>query len=821
MNKQKTTSEILTRYHKNPEFVMRTFRIIIAEPPSPQSNTNTDASLLPVKDIVLFISNRFLGVLTRFGQILNLINIDKKLQHDTLLSLGEIIRFMGSDLITKFRLKILSVLQSATDRAELRNTCVQIWKIFIHTVDIQSLGPLLNIIVISLESFMVTHPNEIDDILKFLLINNSSLLSIHISDLFFIDDTNASQEIKTFIVEHSDSLQMADNFWKKFQLYFKHAMHDNLNVRIYGLKYLKRLFCDNRRELNALIIGQQNVCQSIEKLLNGLMIGCRHLDEILQLTSGECLGRIGAIEPSKLSPNYAPQNQFALTLHCDDFSIMALTELCRAINLQKESKNVDSFSLAIQEILITNGVNLHRKIKLNIWEAIPLVMRSLMEPLLTSCYTVIPRKQSFGHPIYKRGKFTSCEIWTFQWVSTMIDFYITNEQTKHLLVSFKSAMKNDSNVLMSILPYVLLHTLQSATDNNLQKIYDEFHCVFNAVVTGQKSTNENKKSLQISTNDTTKTATDDVSKKCAKILFIQFDFLDQWMHKCPNKLTIEFKCVDNFVKKFDKKYLAEINYLCEEYARALMYIESFIEGADGKNSSDERLQSQLSFLSQIYAELLDTDSLEGALLMKKDKLTLTEEAMLNMALGRLQASTVCFEKMMQIGDISSINVVNMMQCYLGLNQPEIAIRVSQSLMKEMHDQNMELLLQASVEPLWRLGRWDEMDTYLDSIQFRQSQSWPVRCGEILLSFRKCDKERFLDEIVKCQLSVLNEIRSTSDQQSSYNKGYPLILKLHLITEIEGAFLALKNFQSIESTEIFDNLFDDWDGRLELLQPTAR
>lgn len=790
---------------------MQTFRIIIAEP----SSSSTDP--LPVKNIVLYISTRFLGILTRFGQILNLINVDKKLQHDTLLSLGEIIRFMGSELITKFRLKILSVLKSATDRAELCNTCVQIWKIFIHNVDIQSLGPLLNIIVISLEPFMLTHSIEINEILKFLLINNSCLLSIHISDLFFINDTNASQEIKTFIVEHSDSLQMADNFHKKFKLYFKHAMHDNLNVRIYGFKYLTRLFHDNRRELNDLIIGQQNVSQSIEQLLNGLMIGCRHLDEALQLTSGECLGRIGAIEPSKLSPNYAPQNVFALSVHSDDFSIMALTELCRAINLQKESKNVDSFSLAIQEILITSGVNLQRKTKLNVWEAIPSIMRSLMEPLLTSCYTVIPRTQSFGHPIYKCGKFSSCEIWTFQWASTMIDFYINNDKTKHLLVSFKSAMKNDSNVLMSFLPYVLLHTLQSAIDLNIQKIYDEFQCVFNAVITCNK--NNEKSNLLISTNDTVKSI-DDISKKCAKILFIQIDFLEQWMHKCTNKSTNDFTRIDNFVKKFDKKLLAEINFICDEYARALMYIESYIENDNNKHN-DDRLQSQLSFLSQIYAELLDTDSLEGALCMKKDKLTLTEEAMLNMALGRLQGSTVCFEKMMQIGDISSVNVVNMMQCYLGLDQPEIAIRVSQSLMNEMHDQNIELLLQASVEPLWRLGRWDEMDTYLDSIQCRQSQSWPVRCGETLLSFRKCDKEQFLNEIFKCKLSVLNELRSTSDQQSSYNKGYPLILKLHLITEIEGAFLALKNFQSTESTDIFDHLFDDWDGRLELLQPTAR
>lgn len=773
---------------------MRSLRIIIAEPP------DTTGESLAVAEIIKFISRRFLGVLINFGLILDLPTIDKQLQHDTLLSLGEIIRFMGSELITTFRLKILSILKSASRHA-LRDTCVQVWKIFIYTVDIQTLGSLLAILFISLEPFMLTHPNEIDEILQYLLISNSSLLSVHISDLFFIDDTNASQDVKTFVVQHSDSLQMANSFMAKFRLYFKHATHDNVNVRIYGLTYLTRLFEQHRKDLNDLVLGQLEVSELVERLLVALMAGCRHLDKSLQLTAAKCLGRIGAIEPSHLSTNYAPQTNFAITIHSDEFAIMGLKELCRAANLQKQSKNIDGFSLAIQEILITRGVNLEQRQMLHIWEAIPPMMRSLMEPLLTSCYTVIPNKKSFGHPIFANVRCESGEQWAINWATTLIDFYMEHKPTKQLLISFKLAMKNDTNILMSFLPFVIVHTLQSASDEHHQKMYEELSCVFNAVINGNRRSNN---------------FNDDIRQKCAKIAFEQIDFLDRWLRTWIVNTPIDYERVKEFVGRFDKKFLAKVNFECGEFARALMYTESYIE-----KNSQEGLQPELSFLAQIYAELLDTDSLAGAFGLKDEKLTLTEEAMLNMALGRLQASTVCFENMIQNNDMSSVSVVNMMQCYLGLNQPETAMRISKSFMT-VRDHNADLLLQANVEPLWQLSSWDTMDTYLDAIQCRQSDNWPVRCAEVLLSFRKPQNDgNFFEEVEKCRLSVLKELRSTGDEQSSYNKEYPLVLKLHLITEIEGAYSALKNFESTRSTDVYNELFGEWNGRLELLQPTAR
>lgn len=223
---------------------------------------------------------------------------------------------------------------------------------------------------------------------------------------------------------------------------------------------------------------------------------------------------------------------------------------------------------------------------------------------------------------------------------------------------------------------------------------------------------------------------------------------------------------------------------------------------------------------------MDSDSLAGALGLKHKKPTLSEQVLLNNATGHLQDSTVCFEKMMQLGNLSENNVIDMIQCYIGLDQPETALLVSESLMKQMHERNVQAsLLTESVEPLWRLGRFEELDKLLENTKLRESSNWGIRCGQVLLGIRKGHVEEVSTEIRKCRLSVLEKLRATGDDQSSYNKVYPHVMKLNLITEMEivqdvvQKFALAKTVQ--ESHDILKNLFHQWDNRLQILQPTAR
>lgn len=782
---------------------MQTLRIIIDN-----GNNSTDASVATIAE---YIAARFLGVLTYFSMFIPT-DLERKKQHEMLLSLGELIRFMDSKQITPFRFKILTVLRTALGihREELREICAHVWKIFIYAVDVQSMGPLLSTIVVSLEPLLLTHADIVDELLKYLIISNCSLLSIYITDLFFIEDTGCSRDIKEFVAGHLHTIRGRETFEARFHHLSKQINHENMEIRVHALRYLTILFSQNRRQLNSLIVGQQQIDPVFEDLLNTLMKTSKHIDEQLQLAAGVCLGAIGAIEPSLLSPNYAPQKKLAVSIHTDTFSIMALSELCRAYQSQKDTQRVDGFSLAIQEILLARGVCPEKKTKMAVWDAIPERMRQLMEPLLKSCYAAMPGKERQNvHPIFGSTLCTSSEEWAYHWAYKMIDS-VEDDETKYLLKSFKSCIRNDNNILAMFLPYILLHTLQSCSMESTEHIIEELRCVFAAVT--ERST----------------TSVTEIDIKCAKMSFNLLDFLDCWMRQRESFTTtndIDYQRVEAFQGKFDKKYLAFANFQCGEYARALMYIEMFIE-----KQPELHLQPHLSFLAQIFAELMDPDSLEGALGAKHSNRTLNEQVLLNSSTGRLQDSTVCFEKMLQIGDVSEQNVIDIIQCYIGLDQPETALLVSESLMQQMYEQQTmhSALLTGRAECLWRLSRFEELDDLLENQSaLRNSSNWGIRCGQALLGFRRGKVDDFANDVRRCRLPVLEQLRAASgDEQISYNKLYPLVMKLSLISEMELAQTVVEQLVATpksksEAQDILQALFVEWDARLELLQPTAR
>ena len=71
-----------------------------------------------------------------------------------------------------------------------------------------------------------------------------------------------------------------------------------------SLKFLKKLLSKNRLILNALILGNNGMHSYLIDLLDILTTGCRDNDADLRITYGDCLGELGAIEPSFLPRMY-------------------------------------------------------------------------------------------------------------------------------------------------------------------------------------------------------------------------------------------------------------------------------------------------------------------------------------------------------------------------------------------------------------------------------------------------------------------------------------------------------------------------------------
>lgn len=826
---KKTVSEILIYYHLNAECVLHAFQSLLAK---------DDTEEITTAKMAEYISGRFLGVLTFFEA--SLINLDneKALKRETLLSLGEIIRLLGGHHITPFRFKIIALLKTtmAIEEPNLKDICIQVWRIFICTVDVQQLGPLLSTIFVSLGQYIDQFPEDINYIFHYLVVQNNSLLSQHISDLFFLDQTNVSEEIKKVVAAQTRN-DHRDEFLFRFTELVKHVTHENLSVRIYGLKYLKQLFMENRCKLNDTMLGKSTFNPMLEELLNNLIKSCGDIDINYRLSAAECMGELGALAPSYLPPNYAPQDSFALSIHSDAFASMALGELCRAYQSQKDTKYVDSFSLAIQDILVERDVSPDNGKKLDVWHAIPERLRPLMEPLLKSSYTGLTRISTLEcHPIFGSSKAQSYQEWAFLWASQMIE-KLENSKTQSLLKSFQPSIRCDIKTMAMVLPYILLHAIQGSTADNQKRIAEELQFVFSAVmnnnpevdspeeqvgyIRGLRSIQFTAKEHKLHTSDAQVT---DMSFECAKLAFTLLDFLERWKRQWrkvyqDDSSKTDFHYVDTFLGQFDRKMLADINFKCNEYARSLIYLEEFID------FDPSRLQQHLCMLARVFTHLNDPDSVEGVVSLKTTEPTLTEQILLHNATGQLNQTAACYECMLQEGDVTALDIHNMVECYLRLDQPHTALLLSESLLNKYYDQNVHSLLQEiKAEPLYRLGRFEELEELLESPALQESDSWGVICGSLMFSYKKNQHSSFIQKLKQARLAVLKCLRNADLKYSAYEKEYEQVLKLHMITEFEKCEEILDRVRSSgglnRSHTDIKNLMADFESRLDLLQPNT-
>lgn len=835
-----------------------------------------------------FIADRFLGVITYFQSCLVEPNFERDLKEESMYSLGEIMRLIGPNHVTQFRFKIIAMLTFVLNMndANLQKVCLKTWNIFLHTINVEELGPLMSRIMASLQPLLETYNEDINNICNYLILQNESLLGHYISDLYFLENNICiHQNIRQCITRRVSVLKNdRTSILEKLRFYHKHITNEHLQVRVYGLEYLRSFIVQHREEVNSLILDVICMDRVLEEIVNDLVAGCRHEDRNLNLAAAKCLGELGAIDPSYLVSyrNLVKLNAITLSIHTDEFARTALVELCRAYEFQKDTKYVDNFSLAIQETLSTFNIAPKANKKLYIWETIPKQMQQVIEPFLSSCYTITKREQKYTeHPLFHSAICNSYEEWSTIWTCRLIDL-IENNKTKHLLNSYKPSIRRSNRLLTLFFPYILLHALIECKSDIVQYIYEEFQCVFDSFCAEREDGNskgqtDNSNNIEVLpkrlTNNTTNynneqyNFSDDSKNQtwqtCIKHCSEQVDFLQRWQREWQrthlvngqtDSIDERFKIIDEFVHKFNKLQMAKANYKAGEYVRSLVYLEDYICEIDSNVNAtiSDRLQEQMSFLIKIHAKLSDSDSVQGAVYLKKTSLTLAEEILVNRLIDRPQDLITCYEQLLAGNEpLTHDNVQGIIDCYLRLDTPETALLLVDGLWQKISTQNNiseDYFRECKSEILWRLGRYDELEDLLtlDPINNRRSNNWSLQCAEACLLFRKPNSfDNFLTQLDEIRHNVVSNLRFTTPAglERSYEHYYVETVRLHLLDEVEKSKRFYNNLIELmggeqnnlhgrngDYSQMLDedvclrevhNFFQNWEARMCVLQPTVR
>lgn len=821
-SKEKACDEVLIYYHSSPDFVIDIMRELL----------NIRKTNLEMEIISQDIAKRFLGVLFFFEPFLTLADCERVIKKNILLSLGDIIRLLGEARVSQYSFKIINVLKVAMEQTgmDLSEFCIRVWKILVKNCNISSLGTILSNIIVSLEAFVVKYPEEVNEIHKYLIIENSSLLSRNIADLFFIEQIQVESDIKARVLRQMESQKIRDEADVKTHIssLIRHLNSENsdLKIRVYGLQYMKTLFTKHRNELNKLICGQVEMDLLIEELLNILMNNFKNTSsEIIQLATAECLGELGAIEPSLQHQNCANQKEFPRSIHTDDFAIMALAELCRSFQLKHDARYIDALSMAIQELFKNRKVNSENYRDMDVWTSIPERMRPLVEPMLKTCYVPKLSEETEIRLIFWNVAQTPTD-WALKWAGDLIS-KINCEETKNLLNGLKASMKSNQYTTSMFLPYIVLHNLESSDGATHHFVREEIQLVFDVMMGKDRFDRQKakeKKQLFIKYLDFTpqdpkqKLLENDmklVAIKVAKIIFEMFDFLDNYRRSAMFSITS--KNIALLLDSFDLEEMAVVNYECGEYARAMIYMEEKMK----KMTNVDEFQSKLSFLTNIYAKLGSPDSVKGIQALKTNEWSLAEKVLIGNVTRNYQDSAACFERMMQVGDAKFEHIQSMVNSYIALDQPETALLVYENMIQKLDTPHNPLNDEIKAEPLWRLSRFDELEQLLNDEAIQMSANWGVRCGQLLLKFRADDDEKFKDELCNTRLAIMKSLKISGSAETAYIKHYRDIINLHLITEFEKASNAVEEIKMKNSAQdansTVKNLIDDWNKRLEFIQ----
>lgn len=263
-------TEFLLHYCCNPEMVLDACRDLACHDPDASTADNMSMSTTQIAD---FLNPKFLGVLAYLDSKLVNVKVALSVKRKALRSFSDVLHLMGVKYLTPLRFKVLATLRSALPLAkEFPKILAEAWSAFIHNIDSILLGPLLSNLAVSLMQQIKYAPQEINKIFHYLILNNENLLSTHISDLFFLEDTKISEKIKMVIKRHVRRTQ-PDAFLDKIKWYLKQLDQDIPSIKSYAFRRLDKLLKSNRTEIHRAIFGGKQIDPVIVELIDVLLVG--------------------------------------------------------------------------------------------------------------------------------------------------------------------------------------------------------------------------------------------------------------------------------------------------------------------------------------------------------------------------------------------------------------------------------------------------------------------------------------------------------------------------------------------------------------------
>ena len=492
----------------------------------------------------------------------------------------------------------------------------------------------------------------------------------------------------------------------------------------------------------------------------------------------------------------------------------------------------------------------------------------LIRPLWASSYELQEVKEPRQPPFLKRG----CSY--TRWLAQLCRYLIKRSRGpfSSIFEACRGAVKTCTNLAQFILPYLVLDSLSYGCEGDNEDMVDEFLTAL------RDDSGESKVILPIKNavaiepvvvqavftltetlEEWLSVASIPIRRSRSERLRNSCDTRETHAQDAKHGWKMHPEDVDRFLQSIPKIGLARAAMRIRAYTRALRYIESIVRAKQkhvvlecmGTGNVINRLPSSSSTdidtLQLVYSNLDEPDGMTGLVCLWRG---IAEEPMPIQRIRTLEhgeqwaAALQEYEQVLQEPLVPTRPVACSgehdpdVQNWKCQRNGELEIGVLQSLLALGHLESVlnqydgicyrspalrPLLAPIAIAAAWRLQRWTILSRYicywdecagsdegefevsvakvLRSIAFGQSSAMHV-CGDFHNAMRKAR-----DQAMKALAAASRE---------SYQRAYPILLRLHILNEIESGVDLLKSDEA-GSIEIIKQ--QDWAARLILLSPS--
>ncbi|GAM27893.1 hypothetical protein SAMD00019534_110690 [Acytostelium subglobosum LB1] len=757
----------------------------------------------------------FLGTMDFFTSIMT--NRQKTMadKEGMLRAFERLLEFIGY-AVNSFRPKIMAFLK-LTLKTPLELKAIQIWSKFVKKLDINSVGPILNLILFSVLPFVPGNQEAAAEIFEYLIITKGASLQPFFHTIPFLPrDYPALHKVIEVLNKSTGNMPYLQQITLLMQLFD----NESIDVKVMTLNRLRSILREHRSELHHLVVNNLRLDGTgtpiISVLTKALLIGCRDPFQKVQVAFTECLGELGAIDPEKFDftlRSEALEEKNRSTIAQD----LIVEYLVRFVGSPSNPTPQDRAAYAIQEILKTCGcvaepMNRTQEGK-DLWNHFNNEVKEILMPYLTSEYSLTDAK-----PTAERdGAFFKPKVLYKKWLSSWVIDLIKHTKGSYepIFNACRGIIRDYVKICHYLLPYLIMNVFEFGTQDDIMGIQVEM--------------------LEVLKNDTDLSSEN--GQMCTQRVFEITTALTRWVDgrnkkmkdvtnakkvspKSSSNTPNAINTIETFLGGIPELLLSSASLRCGALSSSLLHMESYIrKEIDTKNQSRELvINNNMTTLQKIYHDLNDIDGLVGLSLLNTNP-SFDEKIMEFESRGAwsecfVYYSTACNNDpnnvQYKLGQLRSLFHLGHHESVLIMAEGLKAVATEDQTLLQHHG-NSTIAQQYnsySIEAAWRLSKWETVEAKL---QQPYEPNFDVSIGQILLDLYRRNEREFVAHLYQARADLTQNLAAAS--LDSHHRCYTYLTQLHILKDIELSWnLSNKTSETAVITELNE--------RFKVIQPST-